>query len=59
MSKVIYDSCGDLAFLTCDAEVHFKMNGSAGIANALETYIFKKENGNWKMYAKSVIMNNK
>lgn len=49
---------GNIVFLTFNLDWHGKINGYAADAKAMETYIFRKENGKWKIHAKSVVMMN-
>lgn len=56
LSNVKSESGGTIAFLSFDLDWHGRINGIAKDAKAIETYIFRKENGKWKMLEKSVVM---
>jgi ketosteroid isomerase-like protein len=56
ISNVKSESGGTIAFLSFDLDWHGKINGILRDAKAIETYIFRKENGKWKMLEKSVVM---
>ncbi len=59
INNVKNGSGGNIAFLTFDLDWHGKINGNTTDAEAMETYLFRKEGGKWKMQAKSVVMMDK
>jgi ketosteroid isomerase-like protein len=47
---------GDIAYLTFNVDLDFNFQGRPNTGRALETYLFRRENNEWKVHTKMLVM---